>query len=170
MIKEIPETQLEEIAKLEKACFGDAWSASSIRDSLRQEWNHLLIEMVDDELTVEKYEKSPGNEVTAEKSAAQSPGHITGYVIYSLVSGEAELLRIATAPDARRRGIAQRLFHEMMTELRQEKAEKLFLEVRSGNAAAIGLYKNFGMKEIGRRKDYYRNPVEDALLFELILE
>ncbi len=87
-------------------------------------------------------------------------GEVRGWAaLRSLGEGEGELLQIEVAEGYRRRGLARALLAEAL-------AGTVFLEVREGNAAAIALYSTLGFVVIGRRKDYYREPREDALVME----
>jgi ribosomal-protein-alanine N-acetyltransferase len=96
-------------------------------------------------------------------------GRVVGYIIYSDVQGEAELLRIAVDKSYRRHGIAASLMQEMMDELIDCGAERVSLEVRAHNIAAVKLYKRFGFVDIFVRKNYYHDPEDDALIFQKML-
>ena len=87
-------------------------------------------------------------------------GGIGGFIIYSLICGEAEVYDLATAPEYRHRGVATDLLAEML-----EDVDTAFLEVRRSNVPAIALYEKCGFKITGERKGYYENG-EDALLME----
>lgn len=84
--------------------------------------------------------------------------------------GIAEILRIGVSPEYRRRGYASVLMEKIINILKDNMTESVLLEVRRGNEAAIGLYRHFGFKEIDIRKNYYSEPVEDALIMESVLE
>ncbi|MBQ2053905.1 MAG: ribosomal protein S18-alanine N-acetyltransferase [Eubacterium sp.] len=131
----------QDIAKLEKDNFSDAWSEKSLEDTFEYDYNHLLVEKRD--------------------------GKVVGYVIYSDVQGEAELLRIAVDKAYRRRGIAALLMQNMLDELTESGAERVSLEVRAHNISAVALYKKFGFIDIFIRENYYTDPVDDALIFQL---
>ena len=79
------------------------------------------------------------------------------------VAGEAELLTLATAPEARRQGIAARLLAGFLAEAQTRSAETAFLEVAADNAAAIALYQAGGFATAGRRRGYYTRPDGPAL-------
>lgn len=79
--------------------------------------------------------------------------------------GEAELLRIAVAPEARGQGLGRRLLSACQRELAGDGLHQLYLEVRASNAAAIGLYEACGWKPCGRRPRYYPDG-EDAVLYQ----
>ena len=129
------------IAQIEESCFSDAWSEKSLEDTFEYDYNHLLVEKRD--------------------------GKVVGYVIYSDVQGEAELLRIAVDKAYRRRGIAALLMQNMLDELTESGAERVSLEVRAHNISAVALYKKFGFIDIFIRENYYTDPVDDALIFQL---
>lgn len=91
-------------------------------------------------------------------------GTVVGYVVAWFVADEAELANLAVAPDRRSRGVGSRLLDAAMAEARQAGAIVVHLEVRDSNAAARALYDSRGFQAAGRRRHYYRDPVEDALL------
>jgi ribosomal-protein-alanine N-acetyltransferase len=100
-------------------------------------------------------------------SASDAEGEgvgVTGFAVASLLPPEAELELIAVDPAAQRRGLAHLLFAELAAELRAAQVNEMILEVRASNLPALTLYLSLGFVESGRRKDYYLNPVEDALL------
>ena len=74
------------------------------------------------------------------------------------------MMNVAVHPDFRRRGVAEALVNALVENLKNMGSHCLTLEVRASNAAAITLYEKLGFSEIGRRKNYYRNPREDALI------
>lgn len=98
----------------------------------------------------------------------ENGGKAVGYVLGSFCSGEAELYRIGVLHDYRGRGIAFRLMQRFVAECIRRKTEKIFLEVRSKNEAAVNLYKKCGFYQIAIRKDYYGD--DSALVMELELE
>ncbi len=89
---------------------------------------------------------------------------ILGALILQVCMDEAEILSIATAPAARRRGIARALFSYALRELGRDVS--VFLEVRAKNETAISFYTTIGFSVIGMRKKYYQNPSDDALLMK----
>ena len=95
-------------------------------------------------------------------------GRVVGYIIYSDVQGEAELLRIAVDKAYRRRGIGADLMESMLEELTDSGAERISLEVRAHNIAHVKLYKKYGFVDIFVRENYYHNPEDDALIFQKI--
>lgn len=89
---------------------------------------------------------------------------IVGFVGYWYIVDEAHISTIAVHPDYRGRGIGERLLVAMLEHARSLGATLATLEVRIGNVAAQNLYHKYGFEEVGRRKNYYRDNLEDALL------
>lgn len=95
-----------------------------------------------------------------------------GFLLGRAVAGEAELLTIAVAPEARRRGLGRKLVARFLYQARLRAAERAFLEVAAGNAAALRLYHAAGFVESGRRRGYYAGPdgqSGDALVLTRVL-
>ncbi len=92
------------------------------------------------------------------------PPELLGFAALHRLGDDAELWNLAVAPQHRRRGIAQALFQEARQRLLLQGARRIFLEVRASNAPALGLYSKVGFQSFMRRKDYYQNPREDALV------
>jgi [ribosomal protein S18]-alanine N-acetyltransferase len=104
---------------------------------------------------------------------AESEGRISqeivGFSACYRIEAEAEVWNIAVAPAHRRRGVARMLLTEVCQQLSEAGVRRLFLEVRESNLPAVELYGSFGFAPMARRKDYYQNPREDALLLVLKL-
>ena len=96
--------------------------------------------------------------------AAISDGRLAAYVIGRVIAPEGEIYRIATLPEKRGRGIGYRILDFAVKTERGRGLESLFLEVRSQNLPALALYRSYGFKKIGVRKNYYKNPVDDAIV------
>lgn len=107
-------------------------------------------------------------EVVQRKNTAYVVGELDGRIIaYAgawLAFNEAEVMSVAVAPEMRGRGIGTKLFAELLKICKERGANAVTLEVRPSNAAAIRLYENFGLKSVGRRKNYYVDNGEDALI------
>lgn len=125
---------------MEKMCFSDPWSEKSVASELD---NCLSLWVVVLE----------GNTVV-------------GYVGSQTCGSETDMMNIAVHPDYRRRGIAQSLIDYLIRELKNRGSESLALEVRASNTPAIGLYEKMGFDQVGLRKNYYRNPREDARILK----
>jgi [ribosomal protein S18]-alanine N-acetyltransferase len=85
------------------------------------------------------------------------------FLLGRTVAGEAELLTLAVAPEARRRGLGRKLLARFIYQSRLRGAASAFLEVAEGNAAALALYLQTGFVETGRRRSYYRTPEGPAI-------
>ena len=90
-------------------------------------------------------------------------GELAGFLCSWLIAGELQIQNLVVGPGFRRRGIAARLLRLVMERSRQQGLESGWLEVRSGNAAAIALYEGFGFKVVDCRRGYYHDG-EDALI------
>lgn len=95
---------------------------------------------------------------------ALTDGKVIGYLIGRQISPEGEIYRIATLPEYRSRGVAYRLLDYTVKCERGRGLENLFLEVREQNTPARQLYKSYGFREIGIRKNYYKNPDDNAII------
>ena len=133
------EKHVAQVAELEKICFGSAaWSEKSIASELNNALS-LWIVAVEDE-------------------------KILGYVGSQTVMGETDMMNVAVHPDYRKQGIATGLITELIGALKKQESHCLTLEVRASNEPAKNLYQMLDFEEIGIRKNYYRNPREDALI------
>ena len=126
------------IAELEKVCFSDPWSENSIASELVNPLSCWLV--------------------------AIENGELAGYVGSQTVLDGSDMMNIAVAPQYRRMGIAEALVVALSEELKSRKSICLLLEVRASNVPAISLYEKLSFVQVGLRKNYYRNPKEDALI------
>ncbi|MDB4916870.1 MAG: ribosomal-protein-alanine acetyltransferase [Gemmatimonadetes bacterium] len=143
VIEDIPQ-----IARIEGESFADPWSAKSFLDSLANDRMRFLV--AEDGMPAERW--------SSDESV------IVGYVIALVLTEEAEIADIAVAPAERKRGIGGLLLDSVIIHLGKTGVRTLYLEVRESNVAAQVLYKSRGFLQVGRRRGYYRHPVEDALL------
>ncbi|MCI7020783.1 MAG: ribosomal protein S18-alanine N-acetyltransferase [Clostridiales bacterium] len=132
------ESHVKQVAELEKICFSDPWSENSVASELN---NPLSVWLV-----------------------AEGNGIVCGYVGSQTVLDETDMMNIAVHPDFRRKGIAAALIAELVRLLKERGSRILRLEVRESNAPAISLYETMGFTQLGLRKNYYRNPKENALI------
>lgn len=100
---------------------------------------------------------------------AEIDNEIIGYIVVKVILDEAEILSLATKPSFRRKGVALALLKDTIFKLK-DIAKICYLEVRISNIEAINLYRKFGFKEYGVRKNYYIAPEEDALLMKIDLQ
>jgi [ribosomal protein S18]-alanine N-acetyltransferase len=96
-------------------------------------------------------------------------GRLIGYAVCWTVGGQAELGNVAVAASERRRGTGRRLVQEALRRIRERGADECYLEVRSSNDTARALYEECGFSVVGRRRNYYVRPVEDALVMRAAL-
>ena len=138
MITEMNATHVAQVAELEKICFADPWSEKSVASELDNIWALWLVAVEDD--------------------------RVIGYIGSQTSIDETDVMNVAVHPDCRRRGIAEALIVELVEQLKKKGSHALMLEVRASNAPAIALYEKLGFLQVGCRKNYYRNPKEDALI------
>ena len=127
-----------QVAALEAICFQDPWSEKSVASELT---NPLSLWLV-----------------------ALDGERVAGYVGSQSVMGESDMMNVAVHPDYRRRGIAEKLCLALVDALKEKGNHCLTLEVRASNAPAKALYEKLGFAQVGLRKNYYRNPREDACI------
>lgn len=102
--------------------------------------------------------------------AEDTAGVVIGYAIALAVMDEAEILNLAVRPVDRGAGLGGKLLDAAIDEATSRGAEQVFLEVRESNDSARRLYASRGFKEVSRRRGYYREPVEDALVLRLAVQ
>ena len=129
---------VSQVAELEKICFSDPWSEKNIASELTNPLSFWLVAVEGDK--------------------------VAGYVGSQSVMGESDMMNVAVHPDFRRQGVAEKLVLELVAALAKNDNHCLTLEVRASNVSAISLYEKLGFAQIGLRKNYYRNPKEDALI------
>ena len=95
---------------------------------------------------------------------------ILGFLIAQQIGPECELENIVVDPTMQGKGIGTLLLNELLVRTKQANSDEVFLEVRESNKAARGLYQKLGFMETGRRKSYYNNPLEDAILYHRLME
>jgi ribosomal-protein-alanine N-acetyltransferase len=95
---------------------------------------------------------------------AEENSRVAGFLIARRVVNDLEVLNFAVEPEARRRGIGAALFTEATEWGKTIRAERIFLEVRISNLAALQFYERYDFRVMGRRPRYYTAPIEDALL------
>lgn len=132
------EDHVAQVAALEKLCFPDPWSERSVASELD---NPLSLWLV-----------------------ATEGERVLGYVGSQSVLDEADMMNVAVHPDARRHGLARSLVEALIEQLKDREVRMLTLEVRASNEAAKALYETMGFTQVGRRKNYYLAPREDALI------
>lgn len=126
------------IAELEREIFPDPWDERSVQNCICSEGSMCF--------------------------TAEEDGKVVAYLIGRMIAPEGEIYRVAVAPNKRQRGLGYRLLDYSVKTSRGKGLESLFLEVRSKNIPAIKLYEAYGFKRVGVRKNYYKNPDDDAIV------
>ncbi|HEX5413493.1 MAG TPA: ribosomal protein S18-alanine N-acetyltransferase [Terriglobia bacterium] len=112
----------------------------------------------------ERLAADPQGLILVAESEARMLPEIVGFSVFYRMDKESELWNIAVQPAHRRQSIARALLVEACKRLAESGVQRLFLEVRESNLPAAELYYSFGFELLGRRKEYYVNPKEDALV------
>ena len=135
---------IDEVYRLEKACFSDPWHKDSIRELLFHPHGKAYI--------------------------AAAENQVAGYLFLFYDSVEATVGNVAVSPAFRGYGIGEKLMQTVIDEAKAKGLEYITLEVRSRNIPAISLYQKLGFTIVGSRKNYYKNPTDDAYLMKLLLQ
>ena len=130
---------LDEVAELERVCFSVPWSRNMLKEELDNALSALLVALDDD-------------------------GRVVGYAGVQVILDEGYITNVAVRPDCRRRGVAAQLLKVFLDFAQGNKLAFLTLEVRESNHAAIILYGRHGFRSVGRRRNYYEHPREDAII------
>lgn len=131
------------ISAFEKRLFGTCQSAGSYKKMCQQEENIYMV--------------------------AEDGGKVIAYCIITVLYETADLCNIAVKEEYRRFHIAEKLLEKCVACCEDRGVERILLEVRKGNVPALSFYKKMGFMEIGRRKGYYKEPCEDAVIMEKML-
>lgn len=116
---------------------------------------------------------SPGRLVllaSSEEAAGEPSGkeNLLGFIVALQIAPEWELENIVVSPAALRKGIGKRLLQALLDAARKTNSQAVFLEVRESNQGARSFYEKSGFAQTGRRKSYYSNPLEDAVLYRWV--
>ncbi len=130
---------LDEIAALERICFPDPWSRNMLAEELDNALSAFLV-------------------------ALDAGGRVAGYAGLQVILDEGNILNIAIRPDCRRKGVAKKLLKVFLDFAQGNRLSFLTLEVRASNYPAIALYGAHSFRGVGRRKNYYEHPREDAII------
>lgn len=131
-------SHLAAVAALERLCFTTPWTEAMLEEELYNDTASFIVAQRDD-------------------------GEVLGYAGLHVILDEGYIDNVAVRPEYRRQGVADRLL-DVFCRFGQARLAFLTLEVRPSNTAAVALYEKHGFTEAGRRKNYYENPTEDALL------
>ncbi|MFV0402117.1 MAG: ribosomal protein S18-alanine N-acetyltransferase [Oscillospiraceae bacterium] len=143
VVRQMDAETLPAVAAIEAACFSIPWSLESLEHEIDNPRSLFLVALAEDV--------------------------VAGYLGMHHVLDQGDIDNVAMLPEYRGRGIAKALIRELILQSARLGLSFLMLEVRPGNGPAVGLYQSFGFREVGRRKNYYEKPREDALLMRLDL-
>ena len=135
------EAHLPALAELERQCFTPPAGEARLREKFALEHNYMLSALID--------------------------GVVAGFIGVDEIAGEAFVDDLAVFPAQRRRGVASALLARAETDAILRGCEKIHLECREGNEAALRLYERRGYQRVGRRKNFYESPREDAVLMTM---
>lgn len=138
-MSKVTDADFAAIAALEKAWSDKPWSETALREFSQNTGAHILVK--------------------------KDEGALCGYAVFSVCLDYGELLTFAVTPSRRRQGIARALLREVLFAAWEKGADTFTLEVRLSNTPARRLYESCGAVEAGRRKNFYQNPREDALIY-----
>ena len=134
---------IDAIARVENACFSTPWSIDAIKHEICE--NKLANFMI----------------------ACDEENNIVGYIGIWTLLDECQINKIAVIPEKRKIGIGKAILNHVIELTRDMGVKSWYLEVRESNTAAQALYRSAGFSSVGTRKNYYINPVEDAVLMSL---
>lgn len=137
-IRRMAQADAEAVAELELRCFAMPWSRADFFREIKNELAEYVVGEIDKKIVA----------------------YAGAWVSFE----QAEVMHIAVEPELRGQGIGTILFGELIAAVKRRGATSITLEVRPSNTAAIRLYENFGLKSVGRRKSYYLDNGEDALI------
>ncbi len=147
-VRPMTPADLARVLEIEQVAFRNPWSAELLRRELGHDWSTILV----------AEEPGPRGQVT-----------LVGFVIFWIVHDELHVLNVATAPEHRNRGVARTVLDAALDQGRRKRCTLATLEVRRSNAAALGLYRDFGFRPVGIRPNYYVDEGEDAIVMVLDL-
>lgn len=138
IVRQMELDDISQVAEIEKNTFSIPWSEASFRDTLSREDTLYLV--------------------------AEEQGEILGYCGFWQSLDEGEIPNVAVKGGYRRRGVGEALLKALFLQGAERGITAFTLEVRAGNAAALLLYEKLGFRAVGMRPDFYRKPVEDAVI------
>ena len=138
IIRSMTIDDVDEVYKVEEDCFVDPWSKDSIKKELKNDLARYLV--------------------------AETDGKIVGYVGVWFVVDEGHITNVAVHSDYRGKKIGDRLVNEMVELCKENNLVAMTLEVRTSNTVAQNLYRKYGFKMGGIRKEYYSDNKEDAII------
>lgn len=169
-LKPLTAAQLNAAVELDQLCFGGLWTRSGYERELESPNSQLLV-LEAQSASNEQARGSPScalstqNSVTTEiETMPNSPNSLVGLGCYWSILEEAHITILAVHPNYQGQGIGQLLLHTLLQDAKEHKLEWATLEVKPSNQVALALYRKFGFTEAGRRRRYYKDTGEDALI------
>ncbi|MDA8088141.1 MAG: ribosomal protein S18-alanine N-acetyltransferase [Nitrospiraceae bacterium] len=141
VIEQMGSRHLDEVLAIEKKSYSTPWSALSFKNEIYNPYSIALVAMLG--------------------------GTVAGYIIANYRFNEGHILNVTVHPGHVRKKIGTHLLELVVDMLRQKQCRVVYLEVRASNLGARHLYERLGFREVGRRKFYYTDPFEDAVLMTL---
>lgn len=138
---------LDAVARVEGACYSTPWPREVFETQLATEWATVLV-----------------------LADANAPASTIAHLVFWVVHDELHLLNIAVAPSHRRLGLGRVLMRHLFSVCKTARLQYITLEVRVSNTPARALYEDFGFKLIARRRRYYSDNGEDAMVLALVLD
>jgi len=149
-IREMSEHDLLEVVEIEESCGLSLWGWDAYHYELAQGDRQLMLVALD--------------HLTHSNNGSK---HVAGFIASRYSADELHINNVAVRPQFRRRGIGEALINAVLRAAASRGARQALLEVRASNSAAKALYARCGFRMTGKRKNYYREPPEDALLMSL---
>jgi ribosomal-protein-alanine N-acetyltransferase len=143
-IIEMASEHISSLAQIEKLCFSTPWSENALAEEIENPNARFFVALCGEQ--------------------------VAGYIGAHNIVGEVYITNVAVAPDYRRQGVATQLIERLVEISRAENAEFITLEVRENNTSAQVLYEKQGFGVVGKRKVFYENPREDAILMTINLK
>lgn len=140
-VDKISKNDAGSVAKIEKECFSVPFTEEDILAYLENPIWHFLV--------------------------ARQGENVLGYISFTVIIDECQIVNVAVDPSARKRGVGSLLLESFLEYIKNLGVKSVFLEVRESNAPAIGLYKKFDFSAVGVSKNHYSKPTENAILMSL---
>ena len=148
-IERMTEHDLVEVCAIEEMCELSAWGWEAYHHEMQSRIDTIML--------------------VARLDSTFSEFGLAGFIVARVIADELHVNNVAVRPEFRGRGLGSTMLQTTLDAARQRNAKMAQLEVRANNQAAQGLYRRCGFEMVGRRKNYYRNPTEDAILMSLSL-
>lgn len=142
-IDTISKNDAQSVAKIEKKCFSVPFTEEDISSYIENPIWHFLV--------------------------ARDENVLLGYISFTVILDECQIVNVAVDPKARKMGIGSRLISHFLEYVRKLGVSSIYLEVRESNTPAIKLYEKFNFTVTGVSKNHYSKPTENALLMSLAL-